>query len=317
MQTNYTKTFFNSNVLPAISPIDTNTEINYAELKKAVGEYFPAGYGVDEHKFNILSGRFYESISLGERGDIWGFLDRTALEIALPAATAEIRGHSSSSCPPTHRLLIVGCGDGRLCEALIVSALKLGYIEITFNDLFAFHIEKVKDRVARLNFDRESIKISYNVGDFANARFEGYYDVAVAMFFVTAEILSLTSLKTLNEKRSSFFRAIKNALHPFGVFVEDTPEMTWPGFYNELRIASAKAMSNVHGLGKEANNFTLTALNKPNGGLPYHVRYMPERSRHFEERLANGFRPLDNWTIPASTDSARLERWKRIALWGM
>ena len=317
MQRYHTPTLINSNLIGIVSPIDTNAEINYEELQRAVREYFPAGCGVDETKFNKLSGKFYESLSLCERGDLWGLLDRTALDIAIPAATAEVRERTTSSCPATRRMIIVCCGDGRLCETLILLAIELGYIEITFNDLFAFHVEKVKERVAELNFDKHCIKVSYSVGDFTTVPLEGYYDVAVAMFFVTAEILALTSLKALNKKRSSFFRAVRNGLHPCGVFVEDTPEMTWPGFYSELRLASAKAMSKVHGLGAEAKNFTLTALNKPSGGFPYHVRYMPERSRHYEERLANGFRPLDNWTIPASTRNSKLERWKRIALWGM
>lgn len=299
------------------SPINTKQETSLQGLIEARHQFFPGGHGVDHAEFSSKASAFYQTLNLDQRGDVWTFLDHTALEVSLEAADFSVRQRAKPECPLSRRLLVIGCGDGRLAAAYIRLASRLGLGEVIFNDLFEFHLRKTREKVEALDFDRGALKVSYISGDFAAIDLNGDCDIAVAMFFVSSEILDLQSVEALNARRSAFFKAVRRVLHPAGVFVEDTPEMTWPGFYSNLRQTSETVLKGVSGLGDEVRNFTLTALEKREGAFPYHVRYMPKRERHIAERLAHGFQHVDSWTIPAATPQQRLERWKRIALWGM
>lgn len=234
---------------------------------------------------------FYATMELDERGQPWNQFDRHLICSSIRRADSII-ALNTTPADRTRRLLVIGCGNGRLAEEYLKTAIALGFVEVTFNDLFDFHVAHTRDYVETLTDLKGRILVTYHVGDFTQAQVAGKYDIAACMFYVTSEILDPSCVRALRNRRHRFYRHIRDVLIPNGMFIEDIPEAMLPGFYLNLRKNSQAVLTKLGVLVDEAANLSLTCLDKKNGGYPFHLRYIPSQSSHMSEMRSAGFFPV-------------------------
>lgn len=295
------------------STFNPEKELNLAELIKGAAHYFPHGKGVDRAEYIRLTEKFYLSLNVKHRGRSWDFMDCTALGIALEEGAV----HAGEARKPAaeQSLLVIGCGDGRLVETYICWAKKRRFSKIVFNDMFNFNLAATKAAVKACHKETKGLKIEYLQGDIADRNLQGEFSLVVAMYFVSSDVLDLQSSDELSEVRARYFLAVRNALHLGGVFIEDLPDMTRDGFYRELYRKSATALAPVISLDDHRRSFVISALDKPEGEFPYHIRYAPHISRQLIERMALGFSLKSSWDYSIEMPNDSLEHSKHLCLW--
>ncbi len=236
------------------------TELDWDGLRCAARTYFPNGRGVSPTAKGELDTAFYVGLDLAQRAQAWTVADRRLHAAAFNALRRYIPPRISTPFDEHRRMVVAGCGDGRLARAYIRAAAHLGMDELVFNDLHAFQVEATRHVVARLPLDRAPPRITFLAGDYASLAPDLPADLVVALFFVVPEITDLSSAAALRHHRHRFFSAVANSLRPGGLFVEDTPEVDLPGFYADLRRRSRRVLVG-HGVEPAlAENLELTCL---------------------------------------------------------
>lgn len=273
-------------------------EINIENLKNAAQDLFMSSgrkTSLCLEDFKKRTRDFYSTMELDVRGQPWDRFDRHLIRSFIRRADSIIALNTDPALR-SRRLLVIGCGNGRLAEEYLETAIALGFSEVTFNDLFEFHVENTRAYIAGLGDLTSRITVTYHTGDFTQARIGGHYDIAACMFYVTSEVLDPSSISALRQRRHHFFRHIRDVLIPYGMFIEDVPEAMVPGFYLHLRRNSHHVLTQLGILVEEAANLSLTCIQKRNGGYPFHLRYIPSESSHLSEMRSAGFFPVTDQT---------------------
>ena len=297
-------------------------ELDDVGLAEAKEMFFPNNVPISPMEHARYGKAFYSTLKLDERGDLWGDIDRGLLGVSIKRAMRHLTKPRSCSLPPTRRLLVIGGGDGRLAKVLLELACANKITEICFNDLYADQVDVARNRFEALRPEQYGVKITYLSGDFSTLQLDGLFDIALALFFVTSEILDLQSSKALRQRRAEFYLSVRRALHPSGVFIEDIPETGLAGIYNEICRKTANLLRDVPELMDDRSSFALTYIRKPDGGFPYYIRYLPSPERHYDELASVGFVLVGSWNEQAlqkpnedDVGNLQMRRLKRLELW--
>lgn len=290
---------------------DDNPEINYQRLKEAADFMFGDRKGMPLQEYLKITEEFYKTLDLETRGMASILLDTDILLTYFTRACEYVK-NKTSKLQRTNRVLIIGCGSGRLSDLYIEMAKKFGIKEIAFNDLLEFHVTQTKEKLQEIynvrspGFDDlplENIKVQFLPGDFTALDLRNTpYDIAIAMWFVTSEILNPNSPQKLRERRIEFFGKVRESLIAKGIFIEDIPESGLPGFYYLARMKTLDILRNKNVLPGEEANFSLTNVSKKAGGYPYHLRYLPYNGTHSQEMSVSGLHYVDSISKEIPTD---------------
>jgi len=291
-------------------------ELDEAALIQAAQSYFPNGKPLSQAACAQRARQFYQTLELDQRADPWAEGDRALLRTVVPFL-CRLLGRTPTS-PTNRRLLIVGCGDGRLAEIYIELAVKNGFAEVIFNDLFPEHIAATRAKVTRMRGEAQQVQTSFITGNFANVVLPQPADIAIALFFVTSEVCNIQSPNELLATRQRFYRSICRNLKPGGFFVEDIPERDLPNFYTTLGLISERILRAQHVMTGVEGFLSLTHVPKPSGGEPFHIRCIPSGVLRINELRNAGLELVYSWCDQAqslqgeSLPSIEMRRIKRV-----
>lgn len=287
-------------------------ELDERGLEDAADTFFPNGIGVTDTAFAVLSAGFYGGVDIAARGEIWRNGDVASLHRAIPLA---IRHAAKSRQRPSvrRRLLVIGCGDGRLLGTIGAICLLYGITEIVLNDLHPFHVEAAREVIRAAGVEKRGLSVRPLPGDITAVAAHVKADVALAFFFVDAEVISVASVADLRAKRQAYRDAIARCLGPGGVLLMDRPEVG-TGFYAAVSRMTRRILTRRGVMPGEEANLDLAWI--PGGTQPYHLRYAPEDETHRAAMRAAGFRPLEQRIqVPQDNAPAGLVRRKVVEVW--
>ena len=237
---------------PVLRPslAQTEPELDPAGLRRAADTFFPHGIGVADTALGRLKREFYAGADLAGRGELWGDADSVSLRRSLEDG---IKAFLRRAGRPPKRLIVIGCGEGRLLGTIVAVAAAYGVAEIVLNDQFGFHLAYARDLATRLDLAQRGLRLTFVEGDFAEVGGDLRGDLGLAWFFVLPEIVSAVSPAALRAKRDRFFAAVARCLGRHGVLIADRPDVS-VGFYHRLQEASRTILAE-RGLmpGEEAN----------------------------------------------------------------
>ncbi len=98
------------------------TELDWDGLRCAARTYFPNGRGVSPTAKGELDTAFYVGLDLAQRAQAWTVADRRLHAAAFNALRRYIPPRISTPFDEHRRMVVAGCGDGRLARAYIRAA---------------------------------------------------------------------------------------------------------------------------------------------------------------------------------------------------
>lgn len=195
------------------------------------------------------------------------------------------------------KLLIGGCGQGRLAEVYIAMARRLGIETITFNDILDAHIDLTKQRIKKIAGKDDiskvdGIELEFVSDDILSANLpEGDYDIVDLRWYVTAEFLDTSSPDRMKHSRHMYFRKINELLRDGGFMIDDKMDTDkGPGYYRLLSFKSRDIARSLKILpGMESHLIFNNWEEEQSDGFPYQVRFAPYNGRETEEKTQAGF----------------------------
>ena len=284
-------------------------EINMYRLVEAADALFPDGaVGMSAEEYLRLTERFYKTLDLRGRGVPTMLLDSYLLVKYFDQAYREVLSKSPQDVL-TGRLLVIGCGRGRLAQLTIELCKKLGLREVVFLDLIEEHVAETRQLIVDTynvsdNDDVlvvDQLKLRFLFGDFYEISQDltpSSFDIMTAMWFVTSEILDLSSSDAMRSRRVGFFNRISRLLIRSGVFLEDIPDSQSSGYYRTSRVKTHcilrdRGIMTSGSSGGAPESIHLSLTNIPGKeDQPYHIRYLINNGAHLEEMRAAGLYPL-------------------------
>ncbi len=283
---------------------ENEPEINYKALEEAANGLFGDKKAMSLKQYLQVTKDFYETLDLEKRGTPSLILDTDLLLESFIRARDDIISKITKD-QRTDKVLVIGCGEGRLSSLYIEMAKKLGIKKITFNDLLEKHIEQTKKKLQKVyntgtldsnEMSIDGIKVEFLPGDFTTIDLQGSpYDITVAWWFVTSEIFNPNSPKELRQKRIEFYTKVRTNLIRKGIFIEDIPHSVSSGFYFLSRMKTFDILKRKGILVGEQKNLSLTNIpKKDKNAQPYHLRYLPYNGMHTKEMNASGLYEVDS-----------------------
>ena len=198
---------------------------------------------------------------------------------------------------PPRRVLIVGAGPGRLFKEYIELLSAVGAQEIVFNDLLPEHIASLKRHYLAFRNEsapRKHANITMLQGDIAELSTKNTkYDLVIAQWYVTCEILDTSSHANLLQCRTKFLKNIHSLLSDGGIFFEEVPDVDSPESFWRLaalnsEYALSAALNGSHHEWTLGAGLVLSYYGHLQSGSPYHIRFMPNFEHIRKERESVG-----------------------------
>ena len=283
----------NSNLEARLHNADSNPYLNYNALIEACNKIFQNRKAIPYEEFQKLTEESYQ-IDMEEYARLHNFTDAVKLTEYFSYVRTKIE-QSISRRARTDRILVIGCGQGRLAEVYVALAKKLGIKEISFNDLIDAHIEqtrcRIKDLFAGDGLVADGVKISYFSGDFATIEIPYSFDMAFSFWYVGSEFLDPSSAENIQRFRHQLYSKINNILIPGGGLLEDIPDPNMePGFYQIGNNKTAHILEQRKILLGQHKNLLLSNWTREQStGFPYQLRYTARNGSDVREKEAAGF----------------------------
>jgi len=298
-------TGISGNLHKAISLAKDDPRISKPALEEACDNIFVDGTPPTYDEYQEMVRESYK-IDMEEYARVHNFFDavllakyfcstREQIEMAVPASKLK------------NRILVIGCGQGRLADIYIALAQKMGITEITFNDLIPDHIEQTKARIEKTHGSSKEIdgvKLRYLPGDFVDddaVKRNRYFDAIFMMWYVSAELLDPTTSDKLKSHRNFFYNKINDLLITNGVLIEDSPDPNmFPGFHAIANIITAHILETRKILTEENVHRNLMLTNwkhEQKKGFPRQLRFTPRNGQDSKEKEESGLIYLKSESI--------------------
>lgn len=286
---------------------DDNPYLNYDALVEACDAIFGKRKAVPYDEFLRMVQESYQ-IDMEGYAQLHNFTDSVKLAeyFAYVATKIEKRipeGNRSG------KIIVVGCGQGRLAEVYIALAKKMGVREITFNDLIESHIQQTEQKIKKMfnsdGSEADGIKISYLPGDFATVDISGCFDAAFLIWYVGAEFLDPGSIENMRLLRHKIYSRINGILIPGGGLIEDIPDPNMdPGFYEIATYKTSRILKERSILIGEHKNLLLSNWTpEQTTGFPYQLRYTARNGADVREKSEAGFELKKTESVPLPIQS--------------
>ncbi len=281
---------------------DDNPYLSYDALVEACEQIFGERTAISYEEFQEKTKAAYQ-IDMDEYAQLHNFIDSVKLVEYFAYLRAKIEAMISRH-KRTDRIILIGCGQGRLANVYISLAKKLQIKEITFNDLLEKHIHETEQRIKTLygtdGQSADGIKISYLPGDIATIDVSGLFDAAVMWWYVSAEFCDPGSIENMRKIRDHIYAKINEMLVPGGGLIEDIPDpnMT-PGFYQIANFKTAYILKERGILPGEHKNLLLSNwTSEQDAGFPYQLRYVAKNGSDMREKEKAGFELVKSESLP-------------------
>jgi len=287
--------------------MDDNPNLSYTGMIEACNHIFGDKKALPYDEFKIMTEQSYQ-IDMEEYARLHNFIDAVKLVEYFTYVRTKIESRISSF-QRTDKIIIIGCGQGRLAEVYISLAKKMGVKEITFNDLIESHIQKTEQKIKNLynsdGHNADGIKINYLPGDFATIDITENFDAAFLIWYVGAELLDPSSVVNIRKFRHKIYSKINNILIPGGGLIEDIPDPNMdPGLYEIVNFKTAHILEQRKILLGEHQNLILSNwTHEQNTGFPYQLRYTARNGTDVREKSKAGFklRKTESVSLPISS----------------
>jgi|GEM_PF-1479719 len=274
---------------------DDNPLLNYEALKRARDAMFKGRQNIPRKDFLRFTKEAYKglsgSVDMEKYARLHNFSDGVMLAEHFRKAAVAAPKHLK-----TDRILVIGCGDGRLSEIFIELARQNGVKEIIQNDLIAEHLEKTRAKIQTAygndGSNADGVQIQYVAGDILDANIPGgAVDAAYMLWYVSAEFCDPSSKKNMRKTRDNTYKKIHDLLIPGGAMVEDSPDQNHkPGFYHVAVAKTAHLLREAGILPGEEENLMLSNWeSEQEDGFPYQLRYIPKNGTDNTEKTNAGF----------------------------
>lgn len=207
--------------------------------------------------------------------------------------------HKLNKTQRTNRLLVVGCGSGRLARVYIELAKVFGITSVVFNDLFDFHVNQTHEKIRQAYGSKvDGIATHFISGDVITIPSERLFvnDIVTSMWYVNSEIIDPSSDEATRRLRVEYYKKLRSVMHEGSLLIDDEPNPNPDNFYYYLWRATYIALSEAglgNVMGKEQKNITLTNIPGDDGANISHVRLIRSPFDNDKERkIAGGFRPI-------------------------
>lgn len=284
---------------------DDNPLLNYDGLVEACNQIFPGGQTISRKKYQELVAKSYR-IDMESYARLHNFTDAVDLTNFFSKIVAAMPAEAR-----TNRILVVGCGQGRLAEVYIALAKKHGIQEIIQNDLIPDHVAATREKIQKIygndGSDANGVKITYAPGNILDANIQGGpVDAAYLLWFVGAEFCDPSSDKKLTRTRHRIYRRIHDLLVPGGGMIEDSPDPNMkPGFFYTLAQKTAHILKQRNIMPRQQSNMILNnwSSEQPDG-FPYQIRCVPKNGADAHEKEKAGFTYVTSLStsIPEKSD---------------
>mgnify|MGYP002345840789 CR=1 FL=1 len=283
---------------------DDNPYLNYDALVEACDKIFGKRQAISYQEFKKLTEESYR-IDMEEYARLHNFTD----SVKLTEYFSYIRTKIEQSIPEksrTDRIIVVGCGQGRLSEVYIALAKKMGVKKITFNDLIESHVEQTKNKIQKLynsnGFEADGVKIEYLPGDILTVDVSEMFDAMFLIWYVSAEFVNPESAQKMVETRRQIYTKFRDILIPGGALIEDIPDPNMePGFYRIGNVKTAHILEQRKILLGQHQNMLLSNWTcEQKEGFPYQLRYTPRNGTDVKEKESTGFvlKKTESMSIP-------------------
>jgi SAM-dependent methyltransferase len=268
---------------------DENPLLNYDALVEACSKIFRNGTSISQRQYQSMIAESYK-INMEEYCKLHNFSDAIELADFFSQLTASIPKNTR-----TNRILVVGCGQGRLAEVYITLANRFGVKEIIQNDLVKSHVEQTREKIRKIYGNdgscADGVKITYVPGSIQEASIPGGdVDAAYMLWFVSAEFCNPKSDNAMGDARSRTYKKIYKLLKYGGGMVEDSPDQNCePGFFYTAARKTAHILIERGILPKQAKNLILSNYrSEQSDGFPYLLRYVPRNGADNVEKQNAG-----------------------------
>lgn len=287
---------------------DKNPLLNYDDLVEACEAIFGSSKTISKKRYQELTKEAYQ-IDMESYARKHNFTDAVLLsEFFLQVSAAMQQGTTEN----TGRIIIIGCGQGRLAEVYVALAQKTGINTIILNDLIDDHIEATREKIRKLyggdGSRAENVAIQYVSGDIltADQPDDNSIDAAYMWWYVGAEFCDPSSSDAMLANRKATYERIHRLLIPGGVWIDDMPDPNnEPGLYNLASIKTADILRRKNILPGTEHNLLLTNWKfEQSKGFPYQLRWAPRDGADNKIKHNADFRYMTSQStaIPVESD---------------
>lgn len=231
--------------------------------------------------------------------------------VKLAEIFARVEAAMSGKSGTTGRVIVIGCGQGRLAEVYISMAKKTGIKTIVQNDLIPEHVEATREKIKRMyggdGSRADGVNIEYVPGDILLSDVPDHsFDSAYMWWYVGAEFCDPSSSDAMRENRIATYQRIHRLLIPGGAWIDDMPDPNMePGLYRLAALKTAHILRERGILpGMEENLILSNWKWEQKEGFPYQLRWVPQDGADNKLKNKAGFRYVGSETssIPIRTD---------------
>jgi SAM-dependent methyltransferase len=289
-----------------------NHMLNYDAIVEACNAIFGKGKSITREQYQELTRQSYRIDNMVAYARKHNFSDAVKL--------ASFFAHVSAALNPmknkTGRIIVIGCGQGRLAEVYVTLARKTGVKTIIQNDLIPEHLEATRQRIRNLygndGSKADGVRIEYVQGDILTADVpDNSVDHAYMWWFVGAEFCDPSSAEAMRQNRIDTYKRINRMLIPGGAWIDDMPDPnTDPGLYRLAVLKTAHILKERGILPEVADNLMLTNWRfEQDEGFPFQLRWAPRDGEDNKLKEKAGFRMVrsESSSIPKRSEHRTAE----------
>ncbi|MDF2379599.1 MAG: class I SAM-dependent methyltransferase [Candidatus Gracilibacteria bacterium] len=288
-----------------------NPYLDYEALKKVMFKIFQGKKTISYERQKELTKLSYSPIDMETYAKLHNFSDTLMVTEYFAYTRTKIQNITNR----TDRILVVGCGQGRLAEVYLTLAAIYNVKEVVFLDLIKEHVEQTEEKIRlakEANPRLRNVKTELIVGDINETEINSVFDSIWLIWFVSSEFCNAESPEALISTRNRIYQKFNKLLTPQGALIEDIPDPNMePGFYHLGNLISEDILRRNGILPGQQKNLLLSNWSpeqpeKDNVSFPYQLRFTARNGWDVQEKERAGFamKKNDQLKIPISSTYA-------------